>query len=353
MSKFFNVTGTCRPNRHYMVNLESRLKEIKAMIDKGLYFTINRARQYGKTTTLRALSDYLKNEYVVISLDFQGMTSMDYENETAFVNGLAGEIVRKISHITEVPSVIRNRLLELADYNYTHARMAEIFVCFNDWCGQSEKPVILIIDEIDSAANNQIFLDFLAKLREAYLNSDVTPTFRSVILAGVHDVRNIKRKIRPDEAHKVNSPWNIASIFRVDMSFSAEDIAGMLKEYETDFHTGMNIEKMSHLIYDYTSGYPYLVSLLCQNIDEAIAGTADFPDKSSAWTKQGFLEAEKLLLMENNTLFQSLTGKLLDYPELRSILYDLLFNGRAIPYTPQNRYIETAAMFGFIKNNNL
>ena len=71
MTKTFNVSGACNPGRHYMVNLEPRLYEIKKMIDAGKYFTINRARQYGKTTMLRALADYLKEEYTVLSLDFQ------------------------------------------------------------------------------------------------------------------------------------------------------------------------------------------------------------------------------------------------------------------------------------------
>lgn len=58
MPKVFNVTGNCKPNEHYMVNLDSRLEAIKKMIDAGQYFTINKARQYGKTTTLRALEQW-------------------------------------------------------------------------------------------------------------------------------------------------------------------------------------------------------------------------------------------------------------------------------------------------------
>ena len=55
VSKSFNVTGLCVPSKHYMVSLESRIKQIREMIDAGDYFVINRARQYGKTTTLAAL----------------------------------------------------------------------------------------------------------------------------------------------------------------------------------------------------------------------------------------------------------------------------------------------------------
>ena len=71
MSKTFNVSGDCKPDLHYMVNIEERLVKIKEMVDKRDYFTINRARQYGKTTTLRALGQFLERDYVVVSLDFQ------------------------------------------------------------------------------------------------------------------------------------------------------------------------------------------------------------------------------------------------------------------------------------------
>lgn len=70
MAKSFNVTADCKPDEHYMVNLRQRLSEIKELIDAGKYFTINRARQYGKTTTLRALDRYLKSDYYVVFMDF-------------------------------------------------------------------------------------------------------------------------------------------------------------------------------------------------------------------------------------------------------------------------------------------
>ena len=71
MNKTFNSDGYCDPELHYMVDLSGRLREIKRMIDAGKYFTVNRARQYGKTTILSFLAEYLKEEYEVINLDFQ------------------------------------------------------------------------------------------------------------------------------------------------------------------------------------------------------------------------------------------------------------------------------------------
>ncbi len=51
------------------------------------------------------------------------------------------------------------------------------------------------VKEIASAENNQIFLDFLGKLRSNYLKRQKRKsykTFQSVILAGVMDVKHLK-----------------------------------------------------------------------------------------------------------------------------------------------------------------
>lgn len=312
MGKIFNTSGDCRPTLHYMVNIENRLAEIKEMVDRGDYFTINRARQYGKTTTLKALRYYLREEYVVVSLDFQGLSHQDFETENCFVKALAREIKRKPLLQNELPHETVDVLGRFA-CGMQGMGLAELFECFNGWCQESAKPIVFMIDEADSATNNQVFLDFLAQLRRVYLERDEIPAFQSVIPAGVYDVKNLKQKLRPNDRQRANSPWNIAADFRVDMSFSAADIAGMLGEYEADFCTGMDVEEMAGLIYEYTSGYPFLVSRICKLMDERVAGQED-------------------------------------YPELGTILYQILFTGKTVPYSPLNKSIETAEMFGFIKN---
>lgn len=363
MAKIFNVTGACDPQLHYMVDIRKRLEEIRALVDAGAYFTINRARQYGKTTTLNALGDFLKNDYIVISLDFQLLSSNDFENETAFANAFAAIFVSavrtgaaaKAGAVVKTGAEIKLQgtdafaALEAAADTENISGLRKLFVCLSQICAAASKPLVLMIDEVDSAANNQVFLDFLAQLRAYYLTRKRTPTFQSVILAGVYDVKNIQMKIRPDAEHKVNSPWNIAADFDVVMSFSAADIAGMLEQYENDHHTGMDVGEMAEFIYDYTCGYPYLVSRICKLLDEKIAGSGHFPDETSAWTRDGALEAVKLLISEKNTLFDSLTGKLYDYPVLRNVLYRILFAGEKVVYNPDEQWLDMAVMLGFLK----
>ena len=190
------------------------------------------------------------------------------------------------------------------------------------WCELSERPIVMLIDEVDSATNNQVFLDFLAQLRFQYIERKSEPdykTFQSVILAGVTDVKNLKRKLRPNEEHRFNSPWNIAADFNVDMSLSVDGIAGMLAEYGEDHHMRMDTELVAQEIYNFTSGYPFLVSRICLIIDTQLVG-AGFCDFSKAWTRAGVSEAVRRILTEKNTLFDSLMGKVNDNPEMGRIL---------------------------------
>jgi len=204
---------------------------------------------------------------------------------------------------------------------------------------------------VDQAGNYDIFITFLGMLRRKYLARRKQPTFHSVILAGVYDIKNMKLKLRRDVEHQYNSPWNIAADFMVDMSFSISDIAGMLSEYEKAACTGMDILKMAELLYDYTSGYPFLVSRLCKILDEYILGGGEFQSLSDVWTKEGFLKAVNMLLAESNTLFDDMVKKLDDFPELKKILYSILFQGERVPYNVYNPVINLGIMFGFIKKS--
>ena len=377
MKRKFNSTGLCVPQKHYMVDLESRLKEIQAMVDDGAYFTINKARQYGKTTILRALEEFLKKDYLVVSLDFQALGNASFQDENTFSETFAEYFLRELQWLepedTQTMKEAENYLQSTIREKKEKFVLFDLFDCLIRICRAAPKPLVLIIDEVDSATNNQVFSDFLAQMRNYYLMRDTgkVVTFQSVILAGLYDIRNIKRKKSPWNTHAGNEengsvltfddcpwdyrepvPYNIAADFLVDMSFSAEDIAGMLEQYEDDYHTGMDIQKISGLLYSYTSGYPFLVSRLCKLMDEQIAGSPEFPDKRSAWTGEGFQAAVKLLLNEKNTLFDSLMGKLQDYPELNTMLRSLLFAGRSIAYNADESAIDMASMFGFIKNQH-
>jgi hypothetical protein len=89
----FNVTGICLPKLHYMVDISNKVNQIAAMVEKGQYFTINRARQYGKTTTIRQLEALLlKKGYHVARISFEGIGDEPFENAKSFCQTLLRQI---------------------------------------------------------------------------------------------------------------------------------------------------------------------------------------------------------------------------------------------------------------------
>lgn len=349
MNRKFNITGSCNPKKHYMVRLDDRLKIIKEdYIDEGSYFVINRGRQYGKTTTLAALEKYLKDDYIVLSLDFQEIGTEDFADASAFAR-VFSEMVIEALEIAKPDgnNEMTEPLVDLAE-NSRESSLKGLFTGLSEMCARAPKTIVLMIDEVDSASNNQVFIDFLAQLRGYYLAREKKPIFQSVILAGVYDIKNLKLKLRPDAEHKYNSPWNIAAKFDVDMSFSADQIAAMLEEYETDSHTGMDIKAMAGEIYRYTSGYPYLASAICKILDEELVGKAGFGSYTDVWTREGVVQAVKIILNEKSALFESMRGHIRDNPEMKRMLYAILFQGEPISYNVDNEVIDLAYMFGYI-----
>ena len=319
-----------------MVDTTKRFKSVESLIDRGKYFTINRARQYGKTTMLQMIRRKLSDKYLVIKTSFEGLGDESFKGIPEFVTtfcSLMTGFLKNIGIENEVRSVFERK--DLTSFE-------ELSNVITRFCEASPKPTVLLIDEVDKSSDNQLFLNFIGMLRNKYLerNEGLGSTFHSVVLAGVYDVKNLKLKLRPDAERKYNSPWNIAADFKVDMTFHPEEIAQMLGDYENDMHTGMDIKAVSEEIYKYTFGYPFLVSKLCKVIDEEL---------DQNWTIEGVQEATKQTILEKNTLFTSLTKSLEEYPELKRFIYSISILGDTVTYDINNPVMDFATMFSIIK----
>ena len=343
--KKFNVTGTCVPAKHYMVDIGGKLEKIMKLIDDGSYFTITRARQYGKTTTLSQIQKTLPAEYLCARISFQNTSRQSFETESAFCRMFLAKISKALEH-TPAPQEYAQ---SWPNDGVTNFELLDSHI--TEMCrGQK---VVLMIDEFDKVGDYHIFLQFLSTLREKFLlrSEDMDYTFHNVILAGVYDITSLKQKMideglyTPSETeNKIQgSPWNIAADFEVDMSFDAAEIATMLNDYETDYSTGMNINEIAEIIYSYTSGYPFMVSRICQYIDEKLGRD---------WTLDGVRKAVQILLAESNMLFDDLKKNIETYTGLKNFLRDLLFLGENKSFNIYSSPISLGCMFGYFKKEN-
>ena len=98
--RVFNVTGTCVRHEHYMVDISGKLDEIEKLVYSRQYFTINCARQYGKTTTLLHLRWRLgkRGEYICAGITFGNVGLNDFD--TGAKGEVFGTSIRRGLHIS-------------------------------------------------------------------------------------------------------------------------------------------------------------------------------------------------------------------------------------------------------------
>ncbi|MGL5615368.1 MAG: GxxExxY protein [Sarcina sp.] len=328
----FNTAGLCIPRKHYMVDISGKLDEIKKLVEEDFYFVINRPRQFGKTTTLSALSNRLKEKYTVIKLSFEGLGEEAFLDSKSFCNNLLRLFKRYLKYDKELISQFTevNSMTDLGEF------IIEL---------TENRDVILIIDEVDKISNNRVFLDFLGVLRSLYLEREegIVTTFKSVILAGIYDIKNLKIKVRDLTETRYNSPWNIAVTFDVNMSFSIEEIKTMLEDYDSEHRILEDKEEISKYIYKFTKGYPFLVTRICQIIDEEI-----LVKEKRDWKIADVNKAIKILLSESNTLFDDLIKNLENNKELYEYIKEILINNVVKVFNIDNPIVNMGYILGYL-----
>ncbi|MCB0599105.1 MAG: AAA-like domain-containing protein [Lewinellaceae bacterium] len=347
MKKRFNDTGLCIAGKHYMADTSAKLAAIMELVEEGAYFAINRPRQYGKTTSIHELSLALNKQsgYLAIQISLEGIGDTVFENEVVFCQNFIDDLAYRLERTHPKYAEFLKKDIDAAISFKFLSRAITNFVLF------CQEKVVLLIDEIDKASNNQLFLSFLGTLRDKYLEAHrgLGATFYSVILVGVHDIKSLKLKTSPESSGKLNSPWNIAIDFTVDMSFSPQEIEPMLADYAKDKGIEMATAAIAEKIYYYTSGYPYLVSKICKVADEEL-----LPRKGQQSWDIGLIdEAFKYLVDEayTTTLFDDMAKNLENNPGLYNLVFEVSFNGKRLPFNILNPDINLGSLYGILVND--
>ena len=314
-----------------------------ALVEKGKYFIINRPRQYGKTTMLHNLAIALRatGQYIVFNIGFDGIGEETFRDEPHFSAEFVDILAENAHyHAPDLEDWLRKTSADTKNLKALSSAISQMV-------NKTDKRIVLLIDEVDQASNNQLFVKFLAMLRNKYLMQDDIPTFHAIVLAGLHDVKSLKLKLRPDEEQKYNSPWNIATDFKVDMNLHPSEIKPMLDDYCAATGVTMKTQEMADVLFYHTSGYPFLVSKLCKTIDEDI-----LPKKvEKMWTMDDMDESVRLLMREKNTNFDSLIKNLENDEGFYNFVYRIIMEGEIVVFNPHEPLIEKGIMHGIFKRN--
>ena len=317
-----------------MVDVGGRVEQIvRDFVGPGKYFVVNRARQYGKTTMLEALGRALEPDHLVVQDTFAGRSGL-FDSAFALATGFTRTMARAVAAVDQaLVAALAAPIDPVLPFDDLGERITRL-------CQTVDRPVVVLIDEVDRASDYEVFIGFLGLLREKYIQREARriATFHSVVLAGVHDIKNLKQRVRPDSQHAYNSPWNIAAPFTVNLGFGVADIATMLAAYEADHATGMDVSDVAGRLHHFTGGYPFLVSRLCQIVD----------DLDLSWTDSGVSQAVTTILHEQNTLFDDVVKNLDAHADLRTLLDDCLVAGQSIPRDIYDPAVDLGLTFGLL-----
>jgi len=343
--KTFNIIANCLPDKHYMVDTSNKLDQIMKMIERGDYFIINRPRQFGKTTTIFLLWQRLADsgEYIPIFSSFEEWDDVQFEASSKFCRRLLKDIIQFINiNDSANTGLFDDMVKEVVDFDQLFEVLIQII-------NKTRKKIVLFIDEVDRSSNNELFLKFLGLLRSKYIRAKAgfDTTFHSVILAGLHDIKSLKQKIRPESESQLNSPWNIAVKFSIDMSFSSSEIETMLADYVAETGVKMDTKAISERIYFWTSGYPFLVSEICRIMAEEVLPQRE----NKEWEVRDIDAVVKGFDDETNTLFDVLTKNLVNDKKIYDFLEGIALGTEKYKFNLKTQLINQIYMYGYIKSN--
>jgi len=303
--RFFNTAGPIKSHLHYCIDPLKRfdLEEILFLIAQQKYFILHAPRQTGKTSCMLALMEYLNREghYACVYCNVEA-AQVARENVFDGVRAILSELAERTVRATG-NSYLRENWLSILEGTGPQVALNQ---CLSLWSEHSDKPLIVIIDEIDSLVGDTL-ISVLRQLRSGY---DKCPdTFpQIVILCGVRDIRDYR--IHSDKEKTVitgGSAFNIKSESLRIGDFNPKEVFDLLAQHENE--TGQQIKtEAKEKIWDLSQGQPWLTNALAYEV--CFKTKAIRQDRTRIITCEMINQAKENLILRRETHLDQLADKL-------------------------------------------
>ncbi len=306
MTRFFNTTGPCVPEWHYMLPPEARLPEVDTLVARYQYFVVHAARQTGKTTAMRALAARFRG---------QGMVALHATLEASQGEGeVAAAEARWISAIE-----LAARELTVGDRPCA-APSAAPGTRFSAWLqawaeAVAPRPLVLFLDEAD-VVRGEALVNLLRQLRAGFhLRPSHFPA--SVALVGMRDLRDYLAAAKDGTPVNPGSPFNIKAKSLTLPAFTESEVAALYAQHTTETGQPFEPESVARAAW-WSQGQPFLVNALAAAcVDDLVT------DRSTAISAACIDEAKERLVLSRTTHLHNL-GERLREPRVAAIVSRVL-----------------------------
>jgi hypothetical protein len=314
---FFNNAGPCVPGDHYMLPPLSRLNEdeLQDLIRQRRYFILHAPRQTGKTSTLLALMRDLnaKGDYIALYSNIEPAQSARNDVEMGIAAVCDSVVSAAKRHLADAS--LFQWLYHGEGRNIPANKRLESLL--NHWASQSQKPIVLMLDEIDALVGDTL-VSVLRQIRAGY--ADRPQHFPStVILCGVRDVRDYRIHTANHEIITGGSAFNIKAESLRMGNFSRQECQTLWQLHTT--HTGQEFEESIYeKLWEDTAGQPWLVNALAY---ELTWRNKALRDRTRIIGLEDYKTARETLIYRRDTHLDQLTDKLKE-PRVRNVIAALL-----------------------------
>ena len=301
--RFFNTAGPIQTDIHYYVPPLERidLDEVLMLIEQRRYFVLHAPRQTGKTSALLALRDLLNAEgnYRCVYVNIEGAQAMreDVERAMQVIVGVLASWARLTlddEFLTETWSGI-----------FAEFGAGALGEALTRWAQADPKPLVLLIDEIDSLIGDSL-LSVLRQLRAGYALRPVGFP-QSVVLCGVRDVRDYRIQSTAENAMIAGgSAFNIRTKSLRLGDFTPDEVHKLLTQH-TEATGQVFTDEAQNKVWELTQGQPWLVNALAY---EACFDNKAGRDRSRPVTANAICDAREQLILRRETHLDQLTDKL-------------------------------------------
>ena len=309
MPRWFNIAGPCQADIHYMLSPTSRLPDLQPLISQRSYFVVHAPRQTGKTTAMLALAEELtqSGHYTSVMVSTEVGNPFPHDPgaaELAILDAWWASIQFDLPPDLHPPSL-----------NNQAQPGRRIQAALQLWARESKKPLVLLIDEIDSL-QDEALISVLRQLRDGYRGRP--KNFPSSIgLIGLRDVRDYKVASGGSDRLNTASPFNVKVSSITLRNFNPAEVQELYQQHTQD--TGQIFTpEATATAFQLTQGQPWLVNALAKGIVEKLV-----TDRSIPITKQHILQQAQILITRRNTHFESLE-KILTQQRVKAIIEPIL-----------------------------
>ena len=306
---FFNTTGPCNPDDHYMLPPADRLvgAQLKRYIRDKLYWVLHAPRQTGKTTFLQSWMREINRGDEAIACYVSVERCQGIVEVSRSMPAMA-EAVRSFAERSGLPIP---KMPETQPESMLDAILGQWAIIV------APKPLIVLFDEVD-VLEGETMISFLRQLRSGFASRGIGKFPVSIALVGMRDLKDYITASKGGIMPNPGSPFNIKEDSAVLSNFQQEDIVHLFAQRTAENGQQITQEALEY-VYDQSKGQPWIVNNLFKRATMRILDR----DSTKTVTLAHIEEARQQMILARETHLDALAVRLKD-PKIRHIIEPMI-----------------------------